>query len=65
MQYYEAFNRSELYPLLRRVNAYLVRRLQRKYKRLRGYKRTDAAWKRLTARCPSQFAHWRWIRAYW
>ena len=31
MQYYGAFNRTALYPLLRRINAYLVRWLRRKY----------------------------------
>jgi hypothetical protein len=65
MQYYGAFNRSELYPLLSRINAYLMRWLQRKYKRLRGYKRADAAWQRLITQQPAYFAHWQWIRAYW
>jgi RNA-directed DNA polymerase len=65
MQYYGAFNRSELYRLLSRINAYLMRWLQRKYKRLRGYKRADAAWQRLITQQPAYFAHWQWIRAYW
>ncbi len=65
MQYYGAFNRSELYPFLARINSYLVRWLSKKYKRLRGFKRTDARWELITTRCPLLFAHWRWIRAYW
>ena len=35
MQYYGAFYRSALYPLLGRINAYLMRWLRKKYKRLR------------------------------
>jgi hypothetical protein len=34
MQYYGAFHRSALLPLLRRINAYLMRWLRKKYKRL-------------------------------
>jgi RNA-directed DNA polymerase len=37
MQYYGAFYRSELDPLLRRINAYLVRLLRMKYRRLRSF----------------------------
>ena len=39
MQYYGAFYRSALYPLLTRINAYLMRWLRKKYKRLRGRKK--------------------------
>ena len=35
MQYYGAFYRSALYPLLSRINAYLMRWIRKKYKRLR------------------------------
>ena len=38
MNYYGAFYRSALYPLLARINAYLMRWLRNKYKRLRGRK---------------------------
>ena len=34
MNYYGAFYRSALYPLLRRINTYLMRWLMKKYKRL-------------------------------
>jgi hypothetical protein len=33
MNYYRAFYRSELYPLLSRINAYLMRWIRKKYKR--------------------------------
>ena len=65
MQYYGAFNRSALHQLLRRINAYLMRWLQNKYKRLRGAKAAHAGWERLTKQWPGLFAHWRWTRAYW
>ena len=59
--HYGAFDRSELYPFLRRINAYLVRWLRKKYRRLRGFKTAHAAWARLTTRCPRLFAHWQWV----
>ena len=43
MQYYGAFYRSALYPLLRRINAYLMRWIRRKYKRLRPSRRPSRA----------------------
>ena len=39
MQYYGHFYRSVLYPLLARINAYVVRWIREKYKRLQGSKR--------------------------
>ena len=38
MNYYGRFYRSQLYPLLRRINAYLVRWMRKKYKRLRIFR---------------------------
>jgi RNA-directed DNA polymerase len=64
MQYYGAFNRAELYSVLQRINTYLVRWLRKKYRRLRGFKKSHAAWGRLTLGWPGLFAHWRWVRAY-
>src|SRR5258707_11862042 len=46
MQYYGAFYRSALYPLLTRINAYLMRWARNKYKRLRGRKKAHDAWTR-------------------
>ena len=39
MQYYGQFYRSALNPLLARINAYLVRWIRKKYKRLQGSKK--------------------------
>ena len=46
MQYYGAFYRSALYPLLKRINGYLVRWLRKKYKRLKTFAKAHAAWGR-------------------
>ena len=65
MNYYGRYYRTELYPLLRRINAYLMRWLRKKYKRLRAFKKAHAAWKRTTSQYPRFFAHWRWVHAFW
>jgi hypothetical protein len=52
------------YGLLQRINAYLVRWLQKKYKRLRSLKKAKAAWQRVTRQYPRTFAHWAWITAF-
>jgi hypothetical protein len=65
MQYYGAFYRSALYPLLKRINGYLVRWLRKKYKRLKTFKKAHAAWNRLTSQYPAYFAHWRWVNSFW
>ena len=65
MQYYGAFYRSALYPLCRRINAYLVRWMRKKYRRLRPFKHAHEAWKRVTSQYPRCFAHWRWVHAFW
>lgn len=60
LNYYGRFFRSELSPVLRRINAYLVRWAMNKYKRLRGRPRRARAW--LVAayrRQPELFEHWR------
>jgi hypothetical protein len=41
MNYYGAFYRSALYPLLTRINAYLMRWLRKKHKRLRAQEGTE------------------------
>ena len=61
MNYYGRFYRSELYPLLRRINVYLVRWMRKKYKRLRTFTKAHAAWRRTTRQYPRYFAHWRWV----
>jgi RNA-directed DNA polymerase len=61
MQYYGAFYRSALYPLLARINAYLVRWLRNKYERLRAVKKGRGCWRGITTRSPRLFAHWKWV----
>jgi RNA-directed DNA polymerase len=63
MQYYGAFYRSALYPLLQRINTYLMRWLRNKFERLRARKRANAAWEQAVARRPRFFAHWVWVNA--
>ncbi len=64
MQYYGAFNRSALYPLLRRINTYLVRLARQKYRALHGFKKAKAWWQALCARYPRGFAQWAWTRDF-
>jgi RNA-directed DNA polymerase len=60
VNYYGRFYKSELYPLLRRVNDYLVRWAKKKYKRLRGRNQRAEQWLvRVAKREPKLFAHWR------
>lgn len=61
MQYYGAFHRSALYQLLSRINAYLVRWIRKKYKRLRAEKKAIECWRGITVRYPRMFAHWIWV----
>lgn len=61
MNYYGAFYRSALYPLLERINAYVMWWMRKKYKRLRGRKRAQEAWNQAVKRRPGFFAHWVWI----
>ena len=53
MQYYGAFYRSALSPLLQRINAYLMRWIRKKYKRLRGKKKARECWQGITGRYPN------------
>ncbi|MFG2866097.1 group II intron reverse transcriptase/maturase [Streptomyces sioyaensis] len=65
MQYYGAFYRAALHPLLIRINAYLVRWIRRKYRRLRTFKRAHACWKRIIHQRPRLFAQWAWTPMFW
>jgi RNA-directed DNA polymerase len=56
-----AFYRSALYPLLTRINAYLLRWLRKKHPRLRGRKKAQDAWARACQQRPRYFAHWAWV----
>jgi group II intron reverse transcriptase/maturase len=65
MQYYGAFYRTELYPLLRRINYYLMRWVRKKYRKVRTYKKFHKRWEQVTERYPLMFAHWKWVRTLW
>jgi hypothetical protein len=65
MQYYGAFYRTALDPLLPRINAYLMRFLRRKYQRLRPLRKALACWQRITSQQPRLFAHWAWMAGFW
>jgi len=57
--YYGRFYPSAMHPLWRHVNDYLVRWMQRKYKRLaRGVIRAARALGRVAERDPRAFVHW-------
>ncbi len=65
MQYYGRFYPSALYPLLARINAYLVRWIRNKYRR---YDRTRAARRKLrdlATAYPRGFRHWQWVTTAW
>jgi RNA-directed DNA polymerase len=64
MNYYGRFNRSQMYPLLQRINTYLMRWAGRKYGRLRSYRRFTRWWRGVLDRDPRLFTHWRWVRAF-
>jgi len=60
MTYYGRYYRAALHRLLRRINTYLMRWAQQKYKRLRPFRKARKWWQDLTARQPHLFAHWAW-----
>jgi group II intron reverse transcriptase/maturase len=61
MHYYGSFYRSKMYPLLARINAYLVRWIRKKYKRLWAKRRAFRCWHGIVKRFPRMFAHWEWV----
>jgi RNA-directed DNA polymerase len=64
IQYYGRFYRTGLYPLLKRINTYLVRWARKKYKRLHGFKKAKAWWDAVCDRYPRGFAQWEWTRGF-
>jgi len=65
MRYYGAFYRSVLYPLLGRINAYLVRWIRYKYRRCKTVRKAYRAYKGVTRAYPRLFAHWQWVPSVW
>jgi RNA-directed DNA polymerase len=61
MQYYGKFYRSKMYLLLARINAYLMRWIRKKYKRLRAKRKAFRCWRGIVERFPRMFAHWIWV----
>jgi RNA-directed DNA polymerase len=61
MNYYGAFYRSALTPLLGRINAYLLRWSRNKYRKLKGRKKAQDAWNQAVKLRPRFFAHWAWV----
>jgi RNA-directed DNA polymerase len=60
VQHHGTFNRSAMYPLLQRINAYLIRWIRNKYKRLRAKTKAFRCWRGIVQRYPRMFAHWAW-----
>ena len=61
MNYYGAFYPSALSPFLQRINAYLMRWVRKKYRRLKGRRKAQQEWRRVTEQYPRFFAHWAWV----
>jgi len=64
MTYWGRFYRTEMDPLLKRINTYLMRWARKKFKRLRGFRRLKAWWEGVTKRDPTLFAHWEWTHGF-
>ena len=62
MQYHGAFYSSAPHSFLARINAYLMRWIRKKYKRLRPLHKALACWQRTTRQYPRLFAHWARVR---
>ncbi|XVS61816.1 group II intron reverse transcriptase/maturase [Actinosynnema sp. CA-299493] len=59
INYYGRFRPWELIPFVMRINAYLVRWIRKKYKRLSGKRKALAKLQEIAQRYPRMFAHWR------
>ena len=62
MTYYGAFHRSALYPVLHRLNSYVLRWIMKKYKSLRTWKQARRVMRDAAQRQPRYFAHWVWVK---
>lgn len=61
INYYGRFRPRELHPLLARINAYLVRWIRQKYKRLAPHRKALAKLQEIARRYPRMFAHWPYV----
>ncbi|MFI0772822.1 hypothetical protein ACH4TQ_49530 [Streptomyces sp. NPDC021218] len=55
------FYRSALYPLLERINSYLVRWIRKKYERFAALRKAVRRMQMIAKWYPGMFAHWRWV----
>ncbi|WTD22561.1 hypothetical protein OH738_18460 [Streptomyces hirsutus] len=60
MQYFGRFYRATLTPLLTRINAYLVRWIRQKHKKLAALRKALQKMWEIADRYPRMFAHWSW-----
>ncbi len=60
--YYGAFYPSALYPVLRRINTYLLRWIMKKYKKHSTWKKAIRKLAGAAAAKPRYFAHWAWVK---
>jgi RNA-directed DNA polymerase len=62
MAYYGAFYPSALYPVLQRINTYLLRWIMKKYKKHSTWKKATKVLAGVAANRPRYFAHWAWVK---
>ena len=65
MQYYGRFYPSALYPLLARINAYLVRWIRNKYRRYDATRVSRRKLAEVAHGYPRLFRHWKWVTTAW
>jgi group II intron reverse transcriptase/maturase len=65
LDYYGRYYPTALKPLLRRINAYILRWARKKYKRLRAFKTAMAWWNGVVQRDPNLFRHWQSTTIAW
>ena len=65
MAYYGRFYRSKLSPVLARINAYLVRWIRNKYRRLDRTRAAHAKLAELAASQPRLFRRWARVTSAW
>ena len=60
--YYGAFYRTALYPVLHRINTYLLRWIMNKYKKLSTWNKAIQSMSGAAVSQPRYFAHWAWAK---
>jgi len=65
MNYYGAFYKTAMYPILQRINWYLMRWVRAKYRRFHTYAKVTRWWQQVTTAWPHLFAHWAWTTDTW